>query len=87
MRITYPTSTVDARVHRYWLILVAIAALVLSAALAIGLLFARSIARPLEALRGAAVRAGGGDLSTRAPVGLGPPEVRAVAVAFNDTVA
>ncbi len=87
VRITYPTSTVDARVHRYWLILVAIAALVLSAALAIGLLFARSIARPLEALRGAAVRAGGGDLSTRAPVGLGPPEVRAVAVAFNDTVA
>ena len=87
VRITYPTSTVDARVHRYWLILVAIAALVLSAALAIGLLFARSIARPLEALRAAAVRAGGGDLSTRAPVGLGPPEVRAVAVAFNDTVA
>ena len=87
VRITYPTSTVDARVHRYWLILVAIAALVLSAALAIGLLFARSIARPLEALRAAAARAGGGDLSTRAPVGLGPPEVRAVAVAFNDTVA
>jgi signal transduction histidine kinase len=87
VRITYPTSAVDARVHRYWLILVGIAVLVMSVALAIGLVFARSIARPLEALRVAAARAGDGDLATRAPVGLGPPEVRAVAVAFNDTVA
>jgi signal transduction histidine kinase len=87
VRITYPTSAVDARVHRYWLILVAIAGLVLLAALAIGLAFARSISRPLEALRLAAARAGEGDLATRAPTGQGPPEVRAVARAFNETAA
>jgi signal transduction histidine kinase len=76
---------VDARVHRYWLILAAIAGLVLLAALGIGLAFARSIARPLEALRFAAARAGEGDLAIRAPADRGPPEVRAVATAFNDT--
>jgi signal transduction histidine kinase len=85
VRITYPTSAVDARVHRYWLILGAIASLALLFALAIGLAFARSIARPLEALRLAAARAGEGDLAARAPTGMGPPEVRAVAAAFNDT--
>ncbi len=85
VRITYPTSAVDARVHRYWLILAGIAGLVLLTALAIGLAFARSIARPLEALRLAAERAGEGDLAARAPTRQGPPEVRAVAVAFNDT--
>lgn len=85
VRITYPTSAVDARVHRYWLILAAIAGLVLLVGLAVGLAFARSIARPLEALRAAAARAGDGDLTSRAPTGQGPPEVRAVAAAFNDT--
>jgi signal transduction histidine kinase len=85
VRITYPTSAVDARVHRYWLVLAAIAGLVLFAGLAIGLAFARSIARPLEALRAAAARVGEGDLASRAPTGHGPPEVRAVATAFNDT--
>jgi|tagenome__1003787_1003787.scaffolds.fasta_scaffold20981986_3 signal transduction histidine kinase len=87
VRITYPTSAVDARVHRYWLILAAIAGGVLVAALAIGLAFARWISRPLEALRVAATRAGEGDLATRAPAGQGPPEVQAVAAAFNDTAA
>jgi signal transduction histidine kinase len=85
VRITYPTSAVDARVHRYWAILGAIAGLVLLVALAIGLAFSRSIARPLEALRLAAARVGEGDLGARAPTEVGPPEVRAVATAFNDT--
>lgn len=85
VRITYPTSAVDARVHRYWAILGAIAGLVLFVALAIGLAFSRSIARPLEALRLAAARVGEGDLAARAPTEVGPPEVRAVATAFNDT--
>jgi signal transduction histidine kinase len=85
VRITYPTSAVDARVHRYWAILGAIAGLVLLVALAIGLAFSRSIARPLEALRLAAARVGEGDLAARAPTEVGPPEVRAVATAFNDT--
>src|SRR5476649_1981087 len=37
VRITYPTSAVDARVTRYWLILLAIAAVVLALATVAGL--------------------------------------------------
>jgi signal transduction histidine kinase len=86
VRITYPTSAVDARVHRYWLVLLGIACVVLVVALAIGIWFAESISRPLRALQIAARRAGEGDLAARAPTG-GPPEVQAVATAFNDTAA
>ena len=87
VRITYPTSAVDARVHRYWLVLAAVASVVLILALAIGLRFAESISRPLRALQLAARRAGEGDLSARAPTTAGPPEVRAVAHAFNESAA
>lgn len=84
VRITYPTSAVDARVHRYWLVLGVIASVVLLLSLGIGLRFASWITRPLRALQLAARRAGDGDLAARAPIE-GPPEVRAVATAFNDT--
>ncbi len=87
VRITYPTSAIDARVHRYWLVLLAIAAIVLAAASFAGLLIARWITRPLGKLEQAAAAAGGGDLSARAPVDSGPPEVKALAAGFNDMVA
>jgi signal transduction histidine kinase len=86
VRITYPTSAVESRIHRYWLVLAAIAGIVLAVALALGAGLATSFSRPLRQLRTAAARAGGGDLSTRAPTAEGPPEVRAVAGAFNDMV-
>jgi len=85
VRITYPTSAVDARVTRYWLMLAAIAGLVLVLAAVIGLVLARSVTRPLHALEQAAGEAGGGDLSVRAPEE-GPPEVRSLAVSFNEMV-
>lgn len=85
VRITYPTSTIDGRVHRYWLILAGIAAVVLAAAAAVGLRFARSIAGPLGRVEEAA-REAGGDLSIRAPED-GPPEVASLARSFNETVA
>jgi signal transduction histidine kinase len=86
VRITYPTSAVDARVRRYWLILAAIAGIVLAGAAVVGIALARSIVRPLRWLEQAASAAGAGDLTARAPVE-GPPEVRSLAVAFNDTAA
>ncbi len=86
VRITYPTSAVDARVHRYWLMLAAIAAVVLAAATLVGLRFARSIARPLAEVEKAAARAGAGDLSARASEEAGPPEVRRLAQEFNEMV-
>jgi signal transduction histidine kinase len=86
LRITYPTSALDSRVTHYWLLLAAIGGVVLAAATLVGLRFARTLTRPLSALEGAAAAVGGGDLHARAPEE-GPPEVRAVAAEFNETVA
>jgi len=87
VRVSYPTSTLDERVRRYWLLLGAIALIVLALAVAAGLRLSRWVARPLLRLEEAAQAAGGGDLRARAPVDDGPPEVRSLALAFNDTVA
>jgi signal transduction histidine kinase len=86
LRITYPTSALDSRVTHYWLLLAAIGGVVLAAAALIGLRFARTLTRPLLALEHAAAAVGRGDLDVRAPAE-GPPEVRAVAAEFNETVA
>jgi signal transduction histidine kinase len=86
-RITYPTSVVDSRIRRYWLVLAAIAAIVIAIATVVGLAVATFIARPLRRLEGAAGAVGAGDLSARAPEHEGPPEVRSLATVFNDTVA
>ncbi len=85
VRITYPTSAVDARVRRYWLVLAAIAAIALAAAAAVGFLVARFVSRPLARLEDAAAAVGRGDLSARAPEDVGPPEVRSLAAVFNET--
>jgi len=87
VRITYPTSELDRRARNYWLALAGIALIVLSAATLIGLSFARWIRRPLEGLEEAAAEAGAGDLSARAPVPDAPPELRRLALEFNDMVA
>ena len=50
VRITYPTSAVDARITRYWLILLAIAAVVLALAAAAGMRLATFLIRPLREL-------------------------------------
>ncbi len=86
VRITYPTSALDSRVTRYWLFLAAIGGIVLVAATLIGLRFARTLTRPLSELERAAAAVGAGDLDARAPLGPGPPEIRSVALEFNNTV-
>jgi len=85
VRITYSTSDVQARVYRYWLVLAGIGAVSLAAAAAVGALLARWVVRPVEELRIAATRVGGGDLAARASTTDGPPEIRELATAFNDT--
>jgi signal transduction histidine kinase len=87
VRITYPTSTVDDRIRRYWLVLAAIAALALLVAAAVGASIAAFVVRPLRRLEDAADAVGRGDLAARAPTDAGPPEVRSLARVFNDTVA
>jgi signal transduction histidine kinase len=86
-RITYPTSAVDARIRRYWLVLLAIAGIVLSVATIVGLRLATFVVRPLRELEHAAAAVGRGDLSKRAPQEQGPPEVRSLATVFNEMVA
>ncbi|HET7745202.1 MAG TPA: ATP-binding protein [Gaiellaceae bacterium] len=86
VRITYPTSALDSRVRRYWLLLAAIGGVVLAAATVVGLRFARTLTEPLSALEDAAAAVGAGDLQARAPADSGPPEIRALASEFNHTV-
>jgi signal transduction histidine kinase len=86
-RITYPTSAVDSRIRRYWLVLAAIAAIVIAVAIVVGLAVTTFITRPLRRLEGAARDVGAGDLTARAPEHEGPPEVRSLATVFNETVA
>jgi signal transduction histidine kinase len=87
VRITYPFSAVDARIRRYWLILALIGVVVLAGAAVVGLGLARFVTRPLHSLEEAAAAVGEGQLDARAPEREGPPEVRSLAVAFNETVA
>lgn len=82
VRITYPTSSVDSRIHRYWTVLAAIAAAVLAVAAATAAVLARWMVRPLDRLEQAADAIGAGDLTARATVE-GPPEVRRLAETFN----
>jgi signal transduction histidine kinase len=86
VRITYPTSALDSRVRRYWLLLAAIGGVVLAAATIVGLWFARTLTEPLSALEKTAAAVGAGDLQARAPTDAGPPEIRALAAELNDTV-
>ncbi len=86
VRITYPTSEVDARVRRYWLILAAIAAVVLAVAVALGAGFAAWITRPLRTVEAAADRVAEGELEARVPLE-GPPELQRLGRAFNEMVA
>jgi signal transduction histidine kinase len=86
-RITYPTSAVDSRVRRYWLVLAAIAAIVIVVALVVGFAIASFIVRPMRELEAAAKAVGGGNLTARAPEDEGPPEIRSLAAVFNETVA
>lgn len=85
-RITYPMSTVDARIVRYWLLLGLVALSVLAVAAGLGLATARFVTRPLRRLERAAGDVGAGDLDARAPETDGPAEVRSLAVIFNETV-
>lgn len=86
VRVSYPTSTLDARTRRYWIVLAGIAGVVLAVAGLLGASFARWIRRPLSGLERAATQVSGGDLAARATVPDGPPELRALTIQFNEMV-
>jgi len=74
---------VERRIVTLWIALAAVAltAMLLSVALAVGA--ARWVGRPLRLLQGSAYRWSDGALQERADAAAGPPEVRAVAAALN----
>jgi signal transduction histidine kinase len=85
VRITYPTSEVDARIRSTWTRLGLLSAVVLALVAAVGVLFANGVTRPVRRLQQAAGRLAAGDLATRVDVADGPPELRALATTFNAT--
>ena len=85
IRVSYSTDQVDAKVRRYWLVLLGAGLVTLLLAAALGVLLARWVTRPIAKLRDAANQFGDGDLSARADLDRGPPEIKDLAAAFNAT--
>ena len=83
VRVTYPTSALDARVRSMWLRLGALSAVVLVTVAVVGMVLARSVSRPVQRLQHAARRLAGGDLGARVDVADGAPELRALGVTFD----
>lgn len=79
---TLPEASVQARITHQTQVQLALALVISAAALALGLLFARSIVRPVAALSGATAAIAGGDLTARVqPVPDG--ELGQLAASFN----
>jgi signal transduction histidine kinase len=83
VRITYPTSALDARILRNWLVLAGIAIVVIASTALVGTGIARWVIRPTRQVELAVGHFATGDLDVRAPADNGPPEARELAQAFN----
>ena len=87
VRITYPSSTLDARVRSVWLGLAVLAGVVAAVVTLVGVALAGLVTRPVDRLKEAARKIADGDLSARAPTDAGAPELRELALVFNETAA
>lgn len=83
VRLTYPMSTLDARITQTWQKLGMLSGVVLAVVAAVGLVFARSITKPLLQLETAAQGLAAGDLESRVKVSWGAPELVSLADVFN----
>ncbi|MDH3248263.1 MAG: ATP-binding protein [Acidimicrobiia bacterium] len=84
VRITADPADVEATIHRFWWTLAGVAVVVLAAMALVGWVIARSITRPIVAVRDAAVRAGSGDLDVAIEIGDAPPELSELVHRFNE---
>jgi signal transduction histidine kinase len=87
VRVTFPTSAVDARVRRNWLALGGIGLATLGVAAGAAFALSRWVVRPLNKLEAATTALGQGALDTRTATDEGPPEVRRLAASVNETAA
>ena len=83
LRLTLDAHEVAERVHRFWLSLAAVAAVVLGAVGVIGWAVARSVTRPLRELQASARRFADGDLSVEPIPADSPEEIVALADAMG----
>jgi len=77
------TGPLDHEITTLWIILGTIAAAAIIAAAVLGFGLARWVSRPLKSLDAAARRLADGDLTSRAKVESGPPELRRLGSTFN----
>ena len=87
VRITYPSSKLDDRIRSAWLGLGVLAAIVAAVVAMVGIALAGLVTRPVDRLKAAARQIAEGDLSARAPTDAGAPELRELALVFNETAA
>lgn len=87
VRVSFPTEELREQVRDNWLRLGLLSLLVLAGAASLGWLVARWATGPVEQLETGARRLAGGDLTGRAEVDRGPPELQHLAVTFNDMAA
>lgn len=87
VRITYPSSTLDDRVRSVWVGLGILAAVVAAVVTVVGIGLAGLVTRPVNRLKEAAQKIASGDLSARASTDAGAPELRELAMVFNETAA
>ncbi|MGA4863156.1 sensor histidine kinase [Streptomyces lavendulocolor] len=89
VRVTFPTGTLHRRVQGVWLTLGGVGLVALTAVAGVAFRLARWTSRPVRELERATARLAEGDLSARATLATstGPPEVRRLAVTFNETAA
>ena len=81
--VSFATDVLSEPVRDNWLRLAMLAALVLAGAASLGWLVARWATGPVEQLEAGATRLAEGDLTGRAEVDRGPPELQHLAVTFN----
>ena len=85
VRLSYPTAALDAQIRSVWYFRSLVALGVLAAAVALGVLLARSLTRPLRRLDVMARSLSAGDFSARVDDdGPGPRETRRLARTLND---
>ncbi|QGV77177.1 sensor histidine kinase [Streptomyces ficellus] len=89
VRVVLPADMVHRRIHGVWLTLAVVGLVALVAVAGVAFWLARWTSRPVLELERATARLAEGDLSVRATLATstGPPEVRRLAVTFNETAA
>jgi signal transduction histidine kinase len=84
VRLTMLNRDIEDSVRRMWLSLGLVVLVAVGATAVVAFAVARSVTRPVEDLKRAATRIAEGDLSARATIGDAPPELAALANAFDE---